>query len=72
MYCGRNRNPQKLQEAVQEAVQEVDEPYAALKEEVFVAGHIKDPKKIPVIGKVTVVGEDTISIEYMIGFWRKA
>ena len=50
----------------------MDEPYAALKEEVFVAGHIKDPKKIPVIGKVTAVGEDTISIEYMIGFWRKA
>ena len=50
----------------------MDEPYAALKEGVFVAVHIKDSKKIPVIGKVKAVGEDTFSVEYMKGSWRKA
>ena len=59
MYSGRYRNPPRLPKAVQK----VYEPYAALKERVFVAVHIKDPKKIPVMGKVTTAGEDTILID---------
>ena len=68
VYFGRYRNPQRLRETVQE----VDDPYGAMKEGVFVAVHIKDAKKLPVIGKVTAVDEDMVHIEYMKGSWRTA
>ena len=47
VYSGRYRNPQRLRKNVQE----VDDPYGAVKEGVFVAVHIKDAKKLPVIDR---------------------
>ena len=53
------------------SVQEVDDPFVAIKEGVLVAVHIKDATKLPVIGKVTAVGE-SVAIHYMKGSWRTA
>ena len=58
VYSGRYRNPQRLREAVQE----VDDPFAAIKEGVLVAVHIKDATKLPVIGKVTAVEGESVAI----------
>ena len=68
VYSGRYRNPQRLREAVQE----VDDPFAAIKEGVLVAVHIKDATKLPVIGKVTAVEGESVAIHYMKGSWRTA
>ena len=68
VYSGRYRNPQRLREAVQE----VDDPFVAIKEGVLVAVHIKDATKLPVIGKVTAVEGESVAIHYMKGSWRTA
>ena len=68
MYSGRYRNPHRLRGAVQE----VDDPFAAIKEGVFVAVHIKDATKLPVIGKVTAVEGEMVAIHHMKGSWKTA
>ena len=68
MYSGRYKNPQTLAARVNE----VENPLQALKENVFVAVHIQDYNKPPVLGKVTAVHEEDSSfdLEYWKGTWK--
>ena len=66
MYTGPYVNPRRRVAAPKE----VDNHLLALKENVLVAVVLEDYGKIPVIGKVLKVNEETIKICYLKGSWR--
>ena len=66
MYNGPYVNPRKGVAAPKE----VDKHLQALKQNVLVAVVFEDYTKIPVIGKVLKVNQETIKICYLKGSWR--
>ena len=67
VYTGPYKHPRALASQVQKVANHLD----ALKENVFVAVHLQEYKRVPVIGKVKSVEGNNFEIEYWKGSWCK-